>query len=152
MPECIHGLEFASCDICSPKKVAAPPPRVVRAREPKPVAARALRAKAPQRLHVVLTLDEFADALADGVLADPIYYVGPEELAWAERRRAPRASETVVLVVGAEAVRGLDELPLSAVQLVAVASTVAQERVRDLLGLTDLAVKVVIHPPWFTTA
>ena len=151
MSECIHGLEFASCDICSPKKIAPAPPRVVRAREPKPVAARALRAKAPQRLHVVLTLDEFADALADGVLVAPTYYVGPEELGWTERRRAPRASEQVVLVVAAELVRGLDDLPLAAVQLVAVANTVAQERVRDLLALTALAPKVVVHPPWFMT-
>jgi len=152
MPECIHGLELASCDVCSPKKAPPPPPRAARAPAAKPVAARALRAKTPQRLHVVLTLDEFADALADGVLTTPTYYVGPEELAWAERRRAPRASELVVLVVAAELVRGLDDLPLTAVQLVAVANTVAQERVRDLLALTTLAPKVVVHPPWFMTS
>lgn len=152
MPECIHGLDFASCDICSPKQAAPPPPRVVRTREPKPVAARALRAKAPQRLHVVLELEEFADALAEGVLAAPTYYVGPEELAWAERRRSPRATEQLVLVLAAEAVRGLDDLPLAAVQLVAVANTVAQERARELLSLTEFAPKVAVHPPWFTTA
>jgi hypothetical protein len=150
VPECIHGLDFASCDICSPKK----PPVVERA-EPKPRAvrtppARNLRAKAPQRLHVVLTLEEFADVLAEGELADPIYYVGPEELAWAERRRSPRALEQVVLVVRTEAVLGRDTMPLSAVQLVAVANSVAQERARELLALTSFTPKVAVHPPWFT--
>ena len=150
MVECIHGLDFAACDVCSPKKTpvverATPKPRVLR--EP---AARSLRAKTPQRLHVVLSLDDFADALAEGELADPIYYVGPEELAWTERRRSPRALEHVVLVVSADAVHGLDTLPLSAVQLVAVANNAAQERVRELLAMTDLAPKVVVHPPWFT--
>jgi hypothetical protein len=150
MTECIHGLDFAACDVCSPKKPpvverTAPMPRTTRA-----PAARSLRAKAPQRLHVVLTLEDFADALAVGELADPIYYAGPEELAWIERRRSPRALENVVLVVSAEAVRGLDVMPLTAVQLVAVASSVAQDRARELLALTDLTPKVAVHPPWFT--
>ena len=152
MPECIHGLDFAACDVCSPKKQpvverAAPKPRVARA-----APARSLRAKTPQRLHVVLSLEDFADALAAGELADPIYHVGPEELAWAERRRSPRALENVVLVVGADAVRGLDVMPLTAVQLVAVANNVAQERARELLALTELTPKVAVHPPWFTTS
>jgi hypothetical protein len=56
----------------------------------------------------------------------------------------------VVLVVAAHAVLGLDTLPLEAVQLVAVANTVAQERVRELLALTSLTAKVAVHPPWFT--
>jgi hypothetical protein len=150
MTECIHGLDFAACDVCSPKKPpvverTAPMPRTTRA-----PAARSLRAKAPQRLHVVLSLEDFADALAAGELADPIYYSGPEELAWTERRRSPRALENVVLVVSAEAVRGLDVMPLTAVQLVAVASSVAQDRARELLALTDLTPKVAVHPPWFT--
>ena len=152
MTECIHGLDFAACDVCSPKKVpvverAAPKPRV--ARTPP---ARSLRAKAPQRLHVVLTLEEFADLLVEGELADPIYYAGPEELAWAEQRRSPGALEQVVLVVSAEAIRGLDTMPLTAVQLVAVANNIAQERVRDLLAMTSFAPKVAVHPPWFTAS
>lgn len=153
MPECIHGLEFASCDICSPPRrpVVEHAARAVRApRTPKAPAARPLKATAPQRLHVVLSIDEFADALAAGSLDDPIYYVGPEELAWAEHRRTTRATEQVVLVVAAPAVRGLDVLPLDAVQLVAVANTVSQERVRELLALTALTAKVAVHPPWFT--
>lgn len=150
MTECIHGLDFAACDVCSPKKspvVERPAPAPRAARTPP---ARPLRAKAPERLHVVLTLEEFADALAEAELVDPIYYVGPEELAWAERRRSPRALELVVLVVSAEAVRDLDVLPLSAVQLVAVANNLAQDRVRELLAMTELTPKVAVHPPWFT--
>ena len=152
MTECIHGLDFTACDVCSPKKapvVERPSPQPRAARTP---AVRSLRAKAPQRLHVVLSLEDFADALAAGELVDPIYYVGPEELAWAERRRSPRALEDLVLVVSAEAVRGLDVMPLTAVQLVAVANNVAQERARELLSLTELTPKVAVHPPWFTAS
>ena len=152
MPECIHGLESAACDVCSPKKVPVVERVETRPRAARAPAARPLRAKTPQRLHVVLPLDDFADALAEGELVDPIYSVGPEELAWTELRRSPRALEYVVLVVGAEAVRGLDVMPLTAVQLVAVANNVAQERARELLALTDLSPKVAVHPPWFTVS
>jgi hypothetical protein len=150
VPECIHGLELASCDICTPKKVVAPPAAAPRVRAAASAPARSLKVRAPSRLHVVLSPEEFADLLADGTLTDPIYYVGPEELAWTERRRSPQALEQIVLVVSAEAVRGLDTLPFSAVQLIAVASTVTQERVRDLLGMTDAAIKVAVYPAWFT--
>jgi hypothetical protein len=149
MPECIHGLEFALCDACSPKPKPVVEPVVARQRVAKAPAARSLKVKAPTRLHVVLYLEELADALADGELIDPIYYVGPEEVAWGERRRSKRALEQVVLVVPADKVAGLDVLPLGAVQLVAVANTVAQEKVRDLLAMTQVSAKVAVHPPWF---
>lgn len=149
MTECIHGLDFASCDICSP----APKPVVERAlprqRAAKAPAARPLTATAPRRLHVVLSIDELGDLLADGELVDPIYFVGPEELAWGERRRAADAARNVVLVTTAAAVAGLDVLPFSAVELVAVANTVSQERVRELLALTDHKPRVAVFPPWF---
>jgi hypothetical protein len=53
---------------------------------------------------------------------------------------------------GASAVAGLDTLPLDAVQLVAVANTVTQERVRDLLTLTDFSPRVAVFPPWFVAS
>ena len=152
MTECIHGLDFAACDVCSPKKVPVVERAETRPRTPRTPPARSLHAKAPQRLHVVISLEEFADALAAGELADPIYYVGPEEPAWAERRRSPRALDHVVLVVSADAVRGLDTMPFTAVQLVAVANNVAQERARDLLAMTSFTPKVAVHPPWFTAS
>ena len=150
MPECIHGLEFASCDLCNPPKRVEPLETKRRVATTKAPGVRPLKTKSPSRLHVVLYIEELADALADGELIDPIYYHGPEELAWGERRRSKRALEQVVLVVPYEAVRGLDAMPLSAVQLVAVANTVSQERVRDLLAMSDVVAKVAVHPPWFT--
>jgi hypothetical protein len=148
MTECIHGLDLELCDICSPKKapekVAVKRVAAVRTTRPTP-----LKAKAARRLHVVLSLDDLADALASGALTDPIYFVGPEELAWAERRRAADATQQVVLVVASSAVAGLDEMPLAAVELVAVASNAVQQRVRELLALTDLAPRVAVYPPWF---
>lgn len=151
MSECIHGLELAACDICSPapKPVVERPLPRQRAAAKAP-AARPLKATAPRRLHVVLPLDELADLLADGELVDPIYFVGPEELAWGERRRAADAARNVVLVTTAVAVAGLDDLPLTAVELIAVANTVAQERVRELLALTSYSPRVAVFPPWFT--
>ncbi len=148
MTECIHGLNRELCDICSPKK---PPekPVVRRAAPVRTTRAAPLKARAARRLHVVLSLDDFADALAEGALADPIYFQAPEELAWAERRRAADATQQVVLVVASDAVAGLDLLPLAAVELVAVASNAAQQRVRELLGMTDFAPRVSVYPPWF---
>jgi len=150
MPECIHGLEFASCDVCNPPKRVEP----VETKRRTPVGPRqarpaVLKNRSEQRLHIVLSLDDFGDALAAGSLDDPIYFHGPEELAWSERRRAADASRNVVLVTTQGAVAGLDALPLEAVQLVAVANTVTQERVRDLLALTDYSPRVSVFPPWF---
>ena len=98
MTECIHGLDRELCDICNPKK-APEKPAVKRAAPARAARPAPLKARAARRLHVVLSLDDLADALAEGSLADPIYFVGPEELAWAERRRAADATQQVVLVV-----------------------------------------------------
>ena len=153
MTECIHGLDRELCDICNPKKAPEKPvvKRAAPARAAPTRAARPapLKARAARRLHVVLSLDDFADALAEGSLADPIYFHGPEELAWAERRRASDATQQVVLVVASDAVAGLDLLPLAAVELVAVASNAAQQRVRELLAMTELSPRVAVYPPWF---
>lgn len=148
MTECIHGLDFAMCDVCNPpaRPVAAP---VKRAAPVRPTRPAPVKNRSEQRLHVVISLDDFGDALAAGSLDDPIYFHGPEELAWSERRRAADASRNVVLVTTQGAVAGLDTLPLDAVQLVAVANTVTQERVRELLALTDFAPRVAVFPPWF---
>ncbi len=148
MTECIHGLDFAMCDVCNPPQRVEPVPvkrtAAVRTTRPAPV-----KNRSEQRLHVVLSLDDFGDALAAGSVDDPIYFHGPEELAWGERRRAADASRNVVLVTSQGAVAGLDALPLSAVQLVAVANTLTQERVRDLLAPTDFTPRVAVFPPWF---
>ena len=152
MPECIHGLDFATCDVCNPpqRPVAAAPVKrspAVRTTRPAPV-----KNRSELRLHVVLSLDDFGDALATGSVIDPIYFHGPEELAWSERRRAADASRNVVLVTTQGAVAGFDAMPLEAVQLVAVANTVTQERVRELLGLTDYSPRVSVFPPWFVAS
>jgi hypothetical protein len=148
MTECIHGLDFELCDICNPKKTPekAPVKRVVAVRTTRPAP---LKAKAARRLHLVLSLDDFADALAEGSVADPIYFHGPEELAWAERRRAADATQHVVLVVESAAVEGHDAMPIAAVDLVAVASNAVQQRVRELLALTSVSPRVAVYPPWF---
>ncbi len=149
MTECIHGLDFELCDICNPKK--APEKVAVKRAAPARAASRPapLKAAVKRRLHVVLSLDDFADALAEGAVADPIYFAGPEELAWAERRRAADATQQVVLVVASTAVAGLETMPLEAVELVAVASNAVQQRVRELLALTSLSPRVAVYPPWF---
>ena len=149
MTECIHGLDLAACDSCSPAPKPVVEHVVPRQRATKAPAARPLKATAPRRLHVVLSIDELADLIADGELIDPIYFFGPEELAWGERRRAADAARNVVLVTTAAAVAGLDELPVSAIELIAVANTIAQERVRELLSPTEYRPRVAVFPPWF---
>lgn len=148
MTECIHGLDFAMCDACNPpaRPVAPPVKRAaaVRTTRPAPV-----KSRAEQRLHVVISIDDLAEVLAEGEIADPIYFHGPEELAWSERRRAPNASRNVVLVTTQGAVDGLDVLPLGTVQLIAVSNTISQEWVRDMLALTDFTPRVSVFPPWF---
>lgn len=155
MTECIHGLELAMCDACTPKKAPVAPPPAPKVRVPRATAApvkKTLIQSDSQRLHVVLTLDDFADVLASGYVEDPIYFHGPEELAWAERRRAANIRDHVVLVTSLGATRGMDTLPLGAVQLIAVANNQAQDRVRELLLLASLGTKVSVYPPWFTAS
>ena len=155
MTECKHGLELAVCDICTPKKkpLVAPPPRAARATTPRVTKSKTAD-RSSTRLHVVLTIEDFAEALAEGEVVDPIYFHGPEELAWAEKRRSAKVREQVVLVTTYGFVQdttgqSVDVLPIHAVKLVAVANTAALERVRDLIDLTDYTPKLVIHPPWF---
>ena len=153
MPECIHGLELALCDACSPKpKIVVEPAEIKR----RAAAARATRPSpiknvSENRLHVVISIDDLPDVLADGEIVDPIYFHGVEEVAWSERRRAPNAARNVVLVTTQGAVAGLDVMPLSTVQLIAVSNIISQEWVRDMLALTDFTPRVAVFPPWFVT-
>lgn len=157
MPECIHGLDLAACDACSPKKAPAPVDAAVKtpavrratARVAGAPPARKLASRDEQRLHVVLSLEDFTEALELGEVVDPIYFHGPEELAWRERRRADDALEQVVLVSTYGATNGTTALVLESVTLLAVANTVAQGRVRELLAATPYKTKVSIYPPWF---
>jgi hypothetical protein len=152
--ECIHGLSFAACDSCSPKKPQVQPESAVpKARVPRSAAIRrhagSVRAQAERRLHVVLSIDDLADFFASGELEDPIYSSGPEELGWGERMRAAGALEQAVLVVRADVAGDPTNLTVESIQLVAVANVVMQERVRELLAMTDYRVRVAVHPPWF---
>jgi len=157
MPECIHGLDLAACDACSPKKapvlldaaVKTPAPRKANARVAGAPPARKLASRDEQRLHVVLSFDDFAEALTLGEVVDPIYFHGPEELAWRERRRADDALDQVVLVSTYGATNGTTALALGSVTLLAVANTVVQARVRELLAATAFKTKVSVYPPWF---
>lgn len=152
MTECIHGLELASCDVCSPKPEPVAPPKAVRQARPAatPAPKRSVVNRDSMRAHVVIPVDHFADALEDGSLVDPIYYIGPEETAWLEKRRARDIGKQVVLVTTFAAVAGQDELPMSAVQLVVVGNTVAQELVKGLLSDSPYSPRVSVHPAWFT--
>jgi hypothetical protein len=154
MTECIHGLDFASCDVCNPPKRVEPVETTRRAAPDRSRQTRhtPLKARTEHRLHAVISVDDFAEALETGALEDPTYFHGPEELAWAERRRAKDAAKNVVLVTTFGAVAGLDALPLDAVQLVAVANTVMQERVRSLLASSAHSPRVAVFPPWFVAS
>jgi hypothetical protein len=152
--ECIHGLALAACDSCSPKKAPIEPEAATtKARTPRAAPVRrhagSVRAQAERRLHVVLTIDDLADFFAAGELIDPIYSSGPGEIGWDERLLTTGASDQVVLVVRADVAGGPTSLTVESIQLVAVANIVVQERVRELLAMTDYRTRVAVHPPWF---
>jgi hypothetical protein len=97
----------------------------------------------------VLSIDDLADFFASNELVDPIYSSGPDELGWGERMRSAGALEQAILVVRADVAGDPTTLTVEAIQLVAVANVVMQERVRELLAMTDYRVRVSVHPPWF---
>lgn len=154
--ECIHGLALGLCDICYPKpkpvaeRKPAPARRSVPARRnaARPAAVPAVN-RDEQRIYFVSTIDDLDGLLAAGDLGELGYYDGPEELAWRERRRAADALEQLVLVSTRRAVGGRSPVPLDAIQLVAVANSRGQERVKELLAAGGFAVRVSIYPPWF---
>jgi len=154
--ECIHGLAIGLCDACYPK------PKPVEEKRPAPVkrsvparrnAARSVAVaqvnRDEQRIYFVSTIDEFGDVLSDGHLGELSFYDGPEDLAWQEHRRAAGVLEQVVLVSTRRAVSGQSPVPFGAIQLVAVANSRGQERVKELLALTEFSARVSIYPPWF---
>jgi len=158
MTECKHGLELSSCVVCSPppEPVVAPKVRAPRATASTRTAAAPAPAKRTivnrdsARVHVVVPFEDFEIALEDGELIEPTYFLGQEESAWLEKRRARDIAKQVVLVSTLAAVAGKDELHMDTVQLVVVANTATQERARALLARTPYKPRVSVHPAWFT--
>jgi hypothetical protein len=122
--ECIHGLEFDRCDLCSPKVVpksdtAAPPaacsrsPRASSAHAnagTRPSTARSLQHRKPivigeQRIHHLTHIDNLAGILSDGLHADTSAAWGarPEvDISSADTREARRG----IAIAGTEAIAG----------------------------------------------
>ena len=106
--ECIHGLEFDRCDLCSPKAVTKPAraataraPRTSIARAASPTrAARPTQLKKPliigeQRIHHLTHIDNLAGILSGGVHADasPNWDSRPEvDISSADTREARRTT------------------------------------------------------------
>ncbi|CAN5149205.1 hypothetical protein BH09ACT3_BH09ACT3_14030 [soil metagenome] len=154
--ECIHGLAVGLCDLCSPKPTPVEEKRSVPLRRSVPARRNAVRSvvvapvdRGEQRIYFVSTIDDLGELLSDGHLGELNFYDGPEDLAWQEHRRAPGVLEQVVLVSTRRAVSGQSPVPFAAIQLVAVANSRGQERVKELLAASEFSARVSIHPPWF---
>lgn len=149
--ECIHGLAAGVCDTCYPK-VQPEKPAVVRRSAPRTTrAAGAPKVANPelQRVHIVVSFEELADALASDTLGEPNYFTSADDPTWIGKRLSPDALDQVVLVTSQAAIRETP-VPFSAVQLVAVANNRAQARAREMISLTEYDPRVSVHPPWFT--
>ena len=154
--ECIHGFEAGLCDSCFPKPVPEKPAVVAKTRVPRSATTRRA-AGAPrkvvdpdaQRVHLVVDLEAFDVLLDAGNLGDAHFFASPDEEGWRQLRSAANVLDQVVLVSTKGAVKDATPVPFEAVQLVAVANTVAQERVRELLAITSFRTRVSIYPPWF---
>jgi hypothetical protein len=119
--ECIHGLEFDRCDLCSPKVVPKSDtvaPSAARSRSPRASSARAnpgsSAARPPQhrkpiviseqRIHHLTHIDNLAGILADGLHADSSTTWGsrPEvDISSADTREARRVAVVAGSVQGA---------------------------------------------------
>jgi len=141
--ECIHGLDIAVCDVCTPRTVAAPAPRAGAQRRSRPApptgarraqgqGAAAVRSAAADRVYLTVQADEVVEALETG-----------EEAAW--RIEAP--SEVLAGRLVVVAMRdGL--VP----QLVAVPNEPSRRAVRDALAAAGRDIRVVVQPAWFARA
>lgn len=128
--ECIHGLDEASCDVCSPKAPPERPARTVRVVQPRRTEApRTKKSSVVPRRHLVVDIDELA-AVLDG------------EDTGGEWRSEPPVTgfDSVVLVAPSDDVAG--------VTLIAVANEPARDRVRAALTGRQLP-RIGVYPPWF---
>lgn len=131
MTECIHGLDIALCDVCTPK--AAPPPvaRTVRVSQKRRTEAPLTKNSIVRaRRHLIVRINDLGGVL-DGVI---------ESDAWMSETPVT-GFDSVVLVAPTDDV--------SQVTLIAVANEPARDRVRGALAGRQLP-RIGVYPPWFT--
>lgn len=160
MPEeCIHGFEAGLCDVCYPKAPPAKPARSRPASRPASTtgtrsAAARVQTQRDRRVYHVIGLTELDGVIAaGGIEGEPRWRA--EAAAW---RRDDVVLVASVTALGATAVAVGDEVvaeglvPLSAVQAIGVASEPVRDAVRELLRGVDAPPRILVYPPWFTTA
>lgn len=149
--ECIHGLDIAMCDVCSPRQAPEPPRRAAVRRQAPPRTGRAsttpstapgVRVDAAQRVYAVVAIDRLPEALDR--LADQEWRTelgsATDPFRWPDAADAQRPGDVVVLV--ATAADG-------ALQLVAAANEPARRTVRERLGDAAADTRVVLQPAWW---
>ncbi len=150
MTECIHGLETAMCDVCSPRQTPERP-KVSRAGSG---AGRAQKAAAPpagpsqlkvnraeERVYLVVARDRLGEVLP--TLADAEWRSdlgsATDPFRWPDATVVERPSDLVVLVATFS----------GELQLVAVANEPARRATRDVLTAAGVDVRIVLQPAWW---
>lgn len=149
MTDCIHGLEIAMCDVCTPRAVpdalaSASPARRPRAstsrgslRQPRasaaraestPAAAVAVRGAA-QRRYLVVEIEGLGDEFATA-----------EESDWSGLVPAGIGKDRVIVVAAEGAADA---------QFIAVANEPARRTARESLRAAGVEVRVIVQPEWF---
>ncbi len=151
MTDCIHGLDIALCDACTPQQAPesarpAMPRRTAGTRPPTAAPARpgVKVNQAEQRRYLVVARSRLVEALTGldgedgwrlelGTAFDPFR--------WRDAGDVERASDLVVLVAASPAPGEL--------RLVAVANEPVRRSVRDELDSVAVDTRVVLQPSWF---
>ncbi len=147
MTECIHGLETAMCDVCSPR---ATPEQVRSPRVTRTAGARSAASSvgikvnaAEQRVYLVVSRDRLGDVFATLPDEDWRSELGSvnDPFRWPDASGVERASDLIVLV----AMLGEPGV----LQLVATANEPARRAVREQLDEAGFDVRVVLQPAWW---
>lgn len=146
--DCIHGLDLAVCDLCSPRQApesARPPmPRRTAANRSATSKPGMKVASVEQRMYLVVARSRLAEVLP-GLAEDDGWRLELGEAAdpfrWADAGAVERPSDLVVLVSAASAPGEL--------RLVAVVNEPARRAVRDELASVAVDARVVLQPAWF---
>lgn len=152
--ECIHGLDAAMCDVCTPQAVPERPrpaarraaARAPRAQKAQPAARTALRVeRVAERLYRVVALDGVAALLAAPIAEDEwrleVGRTAFDPIRWPEAAEVERGSDLAVLVA--------DAADPSTVRLVAVANEPARRRLAEALEAAGTQTRLMLQPNWF---
>lgn len=151
--ECIHGLDLAVCDICTPRSVPEPVrrapvhsagPRTPRGASGRPASGPGIQVqRTEQRVFLVVAVGRLADVLSALPEQEWRSDLGSatDRFRWPDASEVDRPSELVVLVATAAS---------GDLQFVAAANEPARRAVREHLDAAGVEVRVLLQPDWWS--